>query len=1046
MRNISAWAIRHPIFPIVLFVVLAFVGTVAFIRLPINLNPDISFPAVLVTVSQPGAAPTEMETQVMQKIEGAVASVGNVHQLTSRAVEGTARIWVEFLIGTPIDRAVNDVRDAVARVRADLPEGIQEPTVTRQDAEGGPIAYYAVGTTSLTQEQLSWFVDNTINKRLLTLPGVAQVGRSGGVDREIRVELDPGRMQALGITAVQVNQQLRMLNLDAPGGRAQVAGGEQSIRVLGSARTAGALGATQIQVAGGRVARLDDIAEVKDSVAEVRTLSRLNGRPATTFFVTKARGFSDVSTLDNVEKELHKILAENPGVEVKMVFTTVENTKRTYRSAIEALIEGSILAVLVVFLFLREWRATAISALAIPLSAIPTFAFMSFMDFTLNSISLLALSLVAGVLVDDAIVEIENIVRHIRMGKTPYQAALDAADEIGLAVVATSATIIVVFLPVSFMGGITGQYFKQFGLTVAAAVFFSLLVARLVTPVVAAFTLPPLATQRHLEGPLMTRYLGWLRVCVKHRWLTLGAATAFWIVSVGGLMLMSRTFFPPDDFASSQVIIELPPGVRLEDTARVAAEVTAIVRGHKEVTDVVEAIGSDEDGQVRNANVYISLVPKSQRALSQKGWEDTVLPQLRKIPDARVQFQSQTGGDGRDVTMYITGDDPALVDASARKAVEEMRGLKELRDPRINGDLPRPELVIRPRLDLAAELGVTVQSISQTIRIATLGDIPQNVAKFSLSDRQVPIRVSLKEASREDLATLENLPVPTASGGSVPLKAVAEIGFGQGPATVRRFNQTRRLMLDADLAPGVQFGDAQKAYEALPAIKNLPPGVHYRPVGTGEYMQELFTNFILAIAAGVLMVFAVLVLLFARVFQPLTILSALPLALGGAVGALVLFRIPFSLSVVIGILMLLGIVAKNSILLVDFAIEEMRAGKDRLTALVEAGHKRAQPIVMTSVAMIAGMLPTALSLGDADAFRQPMAVTVIGGIITSTVLTLVIVPAIFTLVDDFERWLSPNFKRLLTHEHHVEPHLGRPASPEPSVGGLAAGRVQKAPD
>ncbi|HUO79912.1 MAG TPA: efflux RND transporter permease subunit [Steroidobacteraceae bacterium] len=1045
MRNISAWAIKHPIFPIVLFVVLAFVGTVAFIRLPINLNPDISFPQVLVQVSQPGAAPTEMETQVMQKIEGAVASVGNVHNITSRAVEGTARIWIEFQIGTPIDRAVSDVRDAVARVRSELPEGIQEPSITRQDGDGGPIAYYAVSTTSMTPEQLSWFVDSTVTKRLLAVPGVAQVGRSGGVDREIRVELDPARMQALGITAVQVNQQLRALNLDAPGGRLQVAGGEQSIRVLGGARTANALGATQITVAGGRVARLDDIAEVHDGVAEIRTLSRLDGRPATTFFVTKARGYSDVSTKDKVDREIHKILDENPGVSVTEVFTTVEHTKRAYRSAVDALLEGSILAVAVVFLFLREWRATAISALAIPLSAIPTFAFMSWMDFTLNGVSLLALSLVAGVLVDDAIVEIENIVRHIRMGKKPYQAALDAADEIGLAVVATSATIIAVFLPVSFMGGISGQYFKQFGLTVAAAVFFSLLVARLVTPVLAAFTLKPEGTKPHLEGALMRRYLGWLRTCVKHRWKALGFAALFFIGSVALLGVIPKAFIPPEDLGASQVNIELPPGVRLEDTARVSAQAADILRRHKEVASIVESVGSDEDGQVRTANLFISLVPKSQRKLSQKDWEDQVAPELRKIADAHVEFQSQQGFNGRDFTLFITGDDPVAVDAAARNVVDAMRGLKEIRDPRIDGDMPRPEIVVRPRFDVAAELGVTVQSISQTVRIATLGDIPQNVAKFSLSDRQVPIRVSLKESSREDLATLENLPVPTANGGSVPLKAVAELSFGQGPATVRRYNQSRRLMIGADLAPGVQFGDAQKKIDALPALKNLPPGVHSPRVGTAEFMEELFTNFLLAVGAGVLMVFAVLVLLFARVFQPVTILSALPLALGGAVLALMIFNIPFSMSVIIGILMLMGIVAKNSILLVDFAIEEMRAGRDKLGALAEAGHKRAQPIVMTSVAMIAGMLPTALGIGDASSFRQPMAVAVIGGIITSTFLTLVIVPAAFSVIDDIERWVGPRFARALTHEHHVEPHLGRPAG-EPVVGGLAPGRAQRAPD
>ena len=535
MKNISAWAIKHPIFPLVLFMVLMFVGVVAFIRLPINLNPDIAFPMVHVQVSQPGAAPSEMETQILQKIEGGVASIGNVHNITSRAVEGSASIWIEFQIGTPIDRAVNDVRDAVARVRPELPEGIQEPSVSRVDADGGAIAYYAVSTSALTEEQLSWFVDNTVTKRLLGVQGVAQVTRGGGVSREIRIDLDSARMQALGITAVQVNQQLRSLNLDPPGGRAQVAGGEQSIRVLGGARTSAQLGATRIELAGGRVARLDDIADVRDGVSEIRNLSRLNGVPATTFGVFRAKGGSDVAVLAAVQREVAKILKETPQVSLQMVFTTVDSTKRTYRSAIEALLEGSALAVLVVWLFLREWRATAISALAIPLSAIPTFAVMAYLDFTLNQVSLLALSLVAGVLVDDAIVEVENIMRHIRMGKTPYQAALDAADEIGLAVVATSATIIAVFVPVSFMSGISGQYFKQFGLTVAAAVFMSLLVARLITPVVAAFGLQARPEAPHLDGRLMAAYLIWLRRCVSHRRTTLTVGAGFFVAALVGL-------------------------------------------------------------------------------------------------------------------------------------------------------------------------------------------------------------------------------------------------------------------------------------------------------------------------------------------------------------------------------------------------------------------------------------------------------------------------------------------------------------------------------
>ncbi len=1013
MRNISAWAIRHPVTPMVLFVVLFFLGVAAFIRLPINLDPDISFPLVNINISQPGAAPTEMETQIAQKVEGSISSIGNVRNITTFIVEGQVNTFVQFEIGTPIDRAVTDVRDAVAKVRNDLPQGIFEPLVTRQNVDGGAFAYYAVTTTDMTPERLSWFIDNTVSRRLLTIPGVAQVSRGGGVDREIRVELDPSRLQALGLTAVQVNEQLRALNLDAAGGRAQVGGGEQAIRVLGGAKTAQALGDTQVIVPGGKSVRLLEIAEVRDGIAEVRNIARLNGRSATTFGVSKAKGASDVSVARAVEAELDLIKAENPQVKVTNIFTSVDHTLRTYHSAIAALIEGSILAVVVVWFFLRNVRATLISALAIPLSAIPTFAFMQWMGFTLNQITLLGLSLVAGVLVDDAIVEIENIVRHMRMGKSCFQAAIDAADEIGLAVVATSFTIIAVFLPVSFMGGVSGQYFKQFGLTVATAVFISLLVARLITPVLAAYALRSDSLVVHnTDGPIMTRYLSVLRWCVANRWKTIAAGTVFFALSVGCLMIIPTAFVPPEDFANSELDIELPPGGRLEDTSRVSAATAAILKQSPEVTDVVEFIGSD-DGEIRLATIYVSLVPRSQRTLSQKQWEQKMTPLLSQVPDGHLSFSNQSGGGGRDIQLYLTGDNPALVEATGRRVLAEVRALNEVRDARIKGDLPRPEIVVHPRLDIAAQLGVSVQSISETIRIATLGDLPQNGAKFSLTDRQIPIRVSLIESARRDLTTLENLPVPTASGASVPLKSVASLSFGEGPSAVRRYNQSRRVFLEADMSPGVELGTATKKIYALPTLKHLPEGVHLVETGNTEFMNELYQNFLLAVGAGILMVFAVLVLLFVRVFQPITILSALPLSLGGAVLALLLTGLPFSLPVVIGVLMLMGIVAKNSILLVDFAIEEMRAGKPRLVAILESGHKRARPIVMTTVAMVAGMLPVAIGWGGDSDFRGPMAIAVIGGLITSTALTLVIVPAVFTVLDDIERWIAPKAGKLL---------------------------------
>jgi hydrophobe/amphiphile efflux-1 (HAE1) family protein len=1008
MRRISAWAITHPVFPLVLFAVLTAFGIVAFVRMPVTLNPDVAAPFVHVMISVPGAAPTEIETQVLQKVEGSVSKVGNVKNIISLATEGQALTFVEFQIGTPVDRATTDVRDAVARVRGELPQGILEPNIGREEIDGGPIVYYAVSTTGMTEEQLSWFVDDTINKRLLGVPGVAQVNRSGGVDREIRVDLDPARMQSFGITAAEVNDQLRQVNIDAAGGRAQVGGSEQSIRVLGGAHTAQQLANTRLTVGipgSGRTARLGDIADVRDGIAEVRSISRLDGRPATTFGVSKAKGASDVDTLRLVQAELAKISSENSSINLKQVFTTVDFTKQQYNASIEALIEGALLAVAIVYLFLRDWRATGIAALAIPLAALPTFAFMQWFGFTLNQMSLLALCLITGVLVDDAIVEIENITRHMKMGKSGYKAAMDAADEIGLAVVACSMAIIAVFLPVSFMGGLVGQFFIQFGFTVAVAVFMSLVVARLITPLLAAYTLKPHADLRGADGPLMEWYLKTLRWTVKHRVITLVAGLVFFVLSVVGLAMVPQTFVPDSDTSSSTVAVELPPGVLLSQTAQASNAAYQILRRHPEVKSIVESIGGEDDGEVRSGNIYVQLVPRNERKISQKQFEAQLTKELRVIPDARLTFRSQADGNGRDLTLYVVGSNPELVEHTARTAIEQMRTLKELRDPRINGDMARPELVIHPRLDLAAQLGVTVAAISDTVRVATLGEIAQNEAKFSLAGRQIPIRVSLVESARTNLATLENLPVRTASGATVPLKAVAEIGFGQGPSRIRRYNQTRRLSLEADLNH-TELGPALKKIRALPIFKNLPTGVRIVDVGQAQYMAELFTSFVLAMVAGIMLVFAVLVLLFARIFQPITILAALPLSLGGAVAGLLVTGSPFSLATVLGILMLMGLVAKNSILLVEFAIEEMRAGKDRLTALLEAGHKRARPIVMTSVAMIAGMLPLALGVTGDAALQGQMAIAVIGGLVTSTALTLVMVPAAFTWIDDFEHWLG----------------------------------------
>ena len=1118
-RNISSWCIRNPVFPIVLFVGLMLGGLIAFARMQVNNAPDIDFPAAIVSVSQPGAAPNEMETQVTQRVESAIRGITGVDEISSSVTEGNSTTFVQFELGTPTDRAVNDVRNVISQIRSNLPDGILEPQVERVDAENEPISYIGAQTTDMTLEQLSWYIDNTIAKRLLGLPGIAAVSRVGGVDRTIRVILDPAALQAQGITAAQVNTQLRQNNMNGAGGRAEIAGSEQSVRVMGNAQDAYQLSQTQLSLPGGRFVKLADIGQVKDSNSEQRSIAKMNGRQVVTFMIQRAKGSSEVTAYNAGWKELRKLEAENPKVRFSEVFTTVDYTTAQYRSAMEGLIEGAILAVLVVLLFLRDIRATLISALAIPLSAIPAFWFMSMLGITLNFMSTMAMGLVAGVLVDDAIVEIENIVRHMRMGKSAYQASLDAADEIGLAVLATTMAIVAVFFPVALMPGIAGQYFKAFGFTVVVSVLMSLLVARMITPLIAAYFLRSHGVQPHAAWrwmdiylkvlnwsldtskanallaklPRPARRLGYYALAAllllpviavllavtsagmaglgkmgvsgaisfplalllgvglafgagkliasivqrtgsghfaqwhgivaarwnarmhDHRMAMVAAGIVTLLLSVVLFGTLSMSFFPPQNSDYSRVNITMPPGSTLKQTEAATDRVAALISTDPNVKRVFE--------RVNVASGRVNIVLKKDRAVTSTEFERALSPALAAVPDVRASFQTQNGGgpdnDSRDIMLYLGGDDPAQLATVANRIAKEMETVPGLRAPRVGSQLAQPEITVKPRFDLAADLGVTTASLSQTIRIATLGDIEQNSAKFSLSDRQVPITVSLSENARRDLQTLENLPVPTSSGGSVPLKAVADIGFGSGPTTVQRSNQLRRLAIGGDLAPGVVEGDVWAKVNALPSVKNLPQGVQKMNLGDQKWQAELLFNFAIALMSGVLLVFAVLVLLYRRFLAPFVNMGSLLLAPLGAAVALHIANQPVSLFVLIGILMLFGIVAKNSILLVDFAVEMMNHGMTKNEAIWEAGHKRAQPIVMTTVAMVAGMLPTAISLSGDNSWRAPMGITVIGGLIFSTILTLLLVPSYFSIAISIESRIGRLFHRFIGEEAHL---------------------------
>ncbi|WP_397591459.1 efflux RND transporter permease subunit [Sphingorhabdus sp.] len=1036
LNNISAWSIRNPVVPIVLFVALTIAGIMSFMNMDVQNDPDIEFPVVVVSISQPGAAPSEITTQITQKVESAIRSVQGVRNIDASSSEGNTTVSAEFEIGDDINAAVSEVKNAVDQIRSDLPDGILEPQIFKVATSSDPIAYFAVEASDMTLEQLSWFVDDSVARRLLSVEGMASVSRNGGVNREIRVVLDPAKMQSLGVSASQINSVLRQQNINASGGQSQIAGSRQSVRVLGNATDAFALSQTQISLGGGRSIKLADVAEVTDGFSEQRAMAFAGGKQVVTFGMSRAKGASDVTVFDDAMIKIAEIEKENPGVKFITLFNSVDYTKGQYKSSMAAMIEGALLAIVVVFLFLRDWRATIISAIAIPLSAIPTFWFLDLLGFTLNTMSLLALGLVAGVLVDDAIVEIENIVRHMRMGKSAYQASIDAADEIGLAVVATTFSIVAVFLPVGLMPGVAGQFFKNFGLTVVASVLMSLAVARMITPMIAAYFLKADGMAEHGEAGWIERYMKILRWSLGHRRWMMGIGALSLVLTIALLIVLPKQFFPDGDTDFSRIRIEMVPGTTLERTREISSEAAAIIEKQPEVETALQSVR--EGG----ASIFITL--KKDRERTSQEFEEDLTPLLTKIADARVTFQANGpggGGSGRDVSVMLSGSDPKKLDETAAILVEQMKTLPELRAPRISADLQRPELIITPRTDLASQLGVSTIALSQTIRIATLGDIDQNSAKFSLSDRQIPIRVMLAKESRQDLDVIRNLPVPLASGGSVPLSRVADISFGAGPTSIQRRNQNFRIFIGADFAPGIVSSEADKKINKLPIMENLPTGVSRAPFGSQEWEQEMQRDFLAALVSGTLLVFAVLVLLYHRFMSPLVNMGSLLLAPLGGLLALGLVGQPISMPVFIGILMLFGIVAKNSILLIDFAIEEMARGVPKFQAIMEAGHKRAQPIVMTTVAMTAGMVPTALSLGGDGQWRSPMGTVVIGGLIVSTLLTLLIVPAGFSLADGFEKRVGPWLRtRLLTYDpdKHKEnvPEAAKPTDKAPGKGDL----------
>lgn len=1016
MINVSSWSIKNPIPAVMLFVLLTFAGVFSFSTMKVQNFPDLELPTVTVVASLPGAAPAQLETEVARKLENAIAPLQGLKNLYTKVQDGGVTLTAEFRLEKPTQEAVDDVRSAVQGVRADLPADLRDPIIGKINLSGAPILAFTIRSGAMDDEALSWFVDNTVARRLLGVKGVGSVARVGGVNRQVTVALDPVKLQALGTTAADISRQLKQVQTESAGGRADLGGSQQPMRTLATVQTAQELASLQLALGNGQQLRLSDVATITDTVAEPTALALLNGKPVVGFEITRSKGASEVEVGAAVQAALAELKAQHPDLELTEAFNFVRPVQEEFDASMTLLYEGAFLAVLVVWLFLRDVRATFVSAVALPLSAIPAFIGMHYLGFSINVVTLLALSLVIGVLVDDAIVEVENIERHLRMGKTPYQAAMEAADEIGLAVIATTFTLIAVFLPTAFMSGIPGKFFKQFGWTAALAVFASLVVARVLTPMMAAYIMRP-NSRPHTEPFWMPAYMRASTWALHHRWVTLALAGAFFVGSVLLIPLLPTGFIPPDDNSQTQVYLELPPGSTLAQTRQMAEAARALVGQVEHVQSIYTTIGAGAAGsdpfapsggaEVRKATLTVLLAERGKRPRKQ-GIENAIRTAMAGLPGVRSKVG--LGGSGEKYQLVLTGEDPQALLTTAAAVERDLRTIPGLGTITSSASLIRAEIAVRPDFARAADLGVTSSAMAETLRIATVGDYDQALPKLNLSQRQVPVVVKLADSARQDLDVLGRLAVP-GTKGPVMLNQVATLEMSGGPAVIDRLNRARNITFEVELS-GVPLGDVTAAVDQLPTIQNLPPGVKQLALGDAEVMGELFASFGLAMLTGVLCIYIVLVLLFKDFVQPVTILAALPLSLGGAFVGLLIAGKSFSMPSLIGLIMLMGIATKNSILLVEYAIQARRghpgpdgqptvAALGRIEALLDACHKRARPVVMTTLAMGAGMVPLAAGWGAADSsFRSPMAVAVIGGLITSTVLSLLVIPAVYTMMDD----------------------------------------------
>ncbi len=992
--GMSRWAIDHPTPVLLLFALLSVMGIVSYLQLPLGGLPRVDLPIVEVTVGQPGATPTELEGNVAKKIEGALSGLAGLRHQTTEISEGSVSVVAEFALEADLDRATQDVREAISRVRPELPSSVAEPVVTRVDTSGGVQLSYAVRSDVIDPVKLTRLIDEEIIPSLLAVDGVQQAVRRGGSRREFRVELEPERLAAYGLGVDTVFRQLQGAEANLPGGAVSDDGGDRSIRITGASQSAATLAARPIAIGNGGTVRLDDVARVFDAGSVAEGYALLDGRPAVVIEISKSRNASETDMADGVAIALKAHEAGPDALHFERFNDAVQYTRENFVSARDTLIEGALLTVFVVLLFLRSWRATLVAAFAIPFSLLPTFIAMSLLGFSLNIISLLALILVVGILVDDAIVEVENIERHIERGETPLEASRNGADAIGLAVVAITFTIVAVFLPVSLIKGVVGQYFREFGLTASVAVLASLVVARLLTPILCTWLLRPRKHGGDHQDPAwVQRYGRMLQWTLNHRKTASLIAVGVLAATVGLIGLVPTGFLPKNKPNTYSINYRFAPGIPQELAARRADDIR---RALAPIPEVHHVFVTDNGGGF-SGSATVVLHPRNERQADNAAIERDIRKRLSTLTDLRTDLLL---GDGaKEMTLSFRSNDAETLETFVRELTLQAKGLHGLKDVDSSVPLRRPGYDLQLDAADVARLGVVPQDVANMLTIATLSGLDTLLPRVPVGSEQVPIRTRIAGGDRLDAGRLLDLPVQTADGRAIPLRSVATLVPNEMAASIKRLDRERVIDLSANL-DGLTLSQGIERIRALPAYRKMPAQVRFADYGEAQYMDEMFVQFGIAILLGLAAVYAVLVLLFHDWLQPLTIMFALPLSLGGAAIALLLSGHSLNLSTVIGLLMLFGIVGKNSILLVDYIVEARAQGVDRDIAVLSAGRERIRPILMTTVAMVGGMLPAAIGFGHDDGFRAPMAIAVIGGLIASTVLSLLLVPLAYSLVDD----------------------------------------------